>query len=50
VRLGCGRRDANEIKHHPFFKNVDWEMVLQRKVKPPEIELLRVSLNNYNSE
>ena len=37
VRLGCGRNDATDIKNHPFFKNVNWEMVLNRKVKPPDI-------------
>ncbi|CAK71368.1 unnamed protein product (macronuclear) [Paramecium tetraurelia] len=25
---------ANEIKKHPWFKNVDWDMVLQKQVPP----------------
>jgi serine/threonine protein kinase len=34
-RLGSGRRDAYEIKKHPFFKKIDWDDVKRRKLKPP---------------
>lgn len=34
-RLGSGKTDAAEIKSHPFFKNVNWDAVLQKKIKPP---------------
>ncbi|EAR83752.4 Serine/Threonine kinase domain protein (macronuclear) [Tetrahymena thermophila SB210] len=50
MRLGCGRNDANEIKNHPFFKSIDWDMVYERKIKAPEVQLLQLQLNNYNSE
>ena len=30
-----GEQDAEEIKAHPFFKDVDWESVLQKKYPPP---------------
>jgi len=33
-RLGS-KRDAAELKEHPFFKNVDWEALFARKVSPP---------------
>jgi hypothetical protein len=23
------------IKKHPFFKNIDWDAILQKKIKPP---------------
>lgn len=29
--------DANEIKKHPWFKDLIWEEVYQRKLKPPPI-------------
>ncbi|GAA5882505.1 hypothetical protein JCM16303_001767 [Sporobolomyces ruberrimus] len=33
-RLGA-TRDAAELKEHPFFKNIDWELLAQRAVPPP---------------
>jgi hypothetical protein len=34
-RLGGSESDAQEVKDHPFFRGVDWEKFLQKKVKPP---------------
>ena len=34
-RLGGGARDAEEIKEHPYFKDVDWKKVYEKKIKPP---------------
>ncbi|CAI2168799.1 11740_t:CDS:10 [Funneliformis geosporum] len=34
-RLGSGRGDAEDIKRHPFFKGVNWEDMLAKKVPPP---------------
>ncbi|CAG8557120.1 10330_t:CDS:10 [Ambispora leptoticha] len=34
-RLGSGRGDAEEIKRHPFFKGVNWDDILGKKVPPP---------------
>lgn len=34
-RLGGTEEDASEIKNHPFFKDVDWEAMLQKKVITP---------------
>ena len=31
---GCGR-DADEIKEHPYFKDVDWKKVYEKKLKVP---------------
>jgi hypothetical protein len=33
-RLGSGS-DAVEIKKHPFFKDIDWEKLYQKKIDPP---------------
>jgi serum/glucocorticoid-regulated kinase 2 len=27
---------ADEIKKHPFFKNIDWQKLQKRAYKPPE--------------
>lgn len=35
-RLGSGPGDAEEIKAHPFFKGVDWEDAVERRLKPPK--------------
>ena len=37
-RLGAGIRDAEEIKEHEFFANVNWEEVFQRKIVLPKPE------------
>ncbi len=50
MRLGCGKNDAFDIKTHPFFKDIDWELVYQRKFKAPEIYQAKNELNMYNSE
>lgn len=34
-RLGCGEQDAEQIKAHPFFKGLNWDDVLQKKVPTP---------------
>lgn len=34
-RLGSGPTGVKEIQDHPWFKGVDWDLVRQRKVKPP---------------
>ena len=34
-RLGCGTSKEKAILSHPFFSNVDWTALEQRKVTPP---------------
>ncbi|KAK1138252.1 ribosomal protein S6 kinase beta-1 [Acipenser oxyrinchus oxyrinchus] len=34
-RLGAGPGDATEIQTHPFFRHINWEDLLARKVEPP---------------
>lgn len=34
-RLGGGPDDAKEIMVHPFFLNINWQMLLKREIEPP---------------
>lgn len=34
-RLGSGPEDAAAVQAHPFFKHVNWDDVLARRVDPP---------------
>ncbi|GAA5921780.1 hypothetical protein JCM3775_001817 [Rhodotorula graminis] len=33
-RLGA-QRDAAELKEHPFFKSIDWDLLAKRQIPPP---------------
>uniref|UniRef100_A0A6Q2Y345 non-specific serine/threonine protein kinase n=1 Tax=Esox lucius TaxID=8010 RepID=A0A6Q2Y345_ESOLU len=35
LRLGAGPGDASEIQSHPFFRHINWDDLLARKVEPP---------------
>ena len=37
ARLGA-KNDGEEIRQHPFFKGINWNDVMHRKLKPPPIE------------
>ena len=37
-RLGAGPEDANELKRHPFFQDINWADVEQGKLDMPPIE------------
>ncbi|KAM3140367.1 hypothetical protein pb186bvf_007527 [Paramecium bursaria] len=34
-RLGSGKGDSEEIKAHPYFKDIDWKNILDKKLKMP---------------
>ena len=34
-RLGGSIKDAQEIKEHPYFKDVDWNKIYKKQIKPP---------------
>lgn len=34
-RLGSSERDAEDVKKQAFFRNVDWDGLLKKRVKPP---------------
>ena len=36
-RLGGSIKDAQEIKEHPYFKDVDWDKVYNKELTPPPV-------------
>ena len=34
-RLGCKNSDADDIKSHPFFRQINWTDLNDKKIKPP---------------
>uniref|UniRef100_A0AAQ4QSH7 protein kinase C n=1 Tax=Gasterosteus aculeatus aculeatus TaxID=481459 RepID=A0AAQ4QSH7_GASAC len=51
-RLGSGEKDAEEVKKQPFFRHVDWEALLQKKVPPPFIPSIvgKEDVSNFDEE
>ncbi len=43
-RLGS-KNDLEEIMAHPFFKNLDWEAIYKKRVKPPFIPKIESELD-----
>lgn len=40
-RLGGGEEDAKELKRHPFFKSIDWNLLAQKKIPSPFKPVIR---------
>uniref|UniRef100_A0A671YCM5 protein kinase C n=1 Tax=Sparus aurata TaxID=8175 RepID=A0A671YCM5_SPAAU len=51
-RLGSGEKDAEDVKKQPFFRNMDWEALLQRKVPPPFVPTIggKEDVSNFDVE
>nr|XP_023672451.1 serine/threonine-protein kinase N2 isoform X2 [Paramormyrops kingsleyae] len=51
-RLGAGERDAEEVKRHPFFRTVDWNGLLAKRVRPPFVPTIqsREDVSNFDEE
>ncbi|XP_057713382.1 serine/threonine-protein kinase N2 isoform X2 [Corythoichthys intestinalis] len=51
-RLGAGEQDAEEVKKHLFFRNVDWNGLLSKKVKPPFVPTILGAndVSNFDEE
>jgi len=39
-RLGYSAKDAQEIKSQPFFSDVDWQALLEKRIPPPYVPTL----------
>lgn len=51
-RLGASERDAEDVKKQAFFRNVNWDDLLLRKVKPPFVPAVRdlEDVSNFDEE
>ena len=51
-RLGASQRDAWDVRRHNFFRNMDWDGLLQRKVQPPFKPTVKSSydVSNFDPE
>lgn len=47
-RIGCKKEGAEEIKRHPFFKDIDWDKLLLKQVVPPFIPETHGSTDTSN--
>jgi hypothetical protein len=46
-RLGSSERDAEDVKKQAFFRTIQWDELLLRRVKPPFVPTV-VSLHGWN--
>ncbi|NWX06545.1 PKN2 kinase, partial [Caloenas nicobarica] len=51
-RLGAGEKDAEEIKIQAFFKEINWDALFARALKPPFVPTLRdpTDISNFDEE
>lgn len=47
-RLGGNSKDASEIKNHPFFDEIDWDALKNKKIPPPYKPLLQSEDDTQN--
>ncbi|XP_063630470.1 ribosomal protein S6 kinase alpha-4-like isoform X2 [Cydia splendana] len=47
-RLGGGDSDADELKRHPFFQNLDWDAVARREITAPFVPALEHAADTRN--
>uniref|UniRef100_A0A673VT48 protein kinase C n=1 Tax=Salmo trutta TaxID=8032 RepID=A0A673VT48_SALTR len=51
-RLGSAEKDADDVKKQPFFRSMDWEALLQRRLPPPFVPNIRgrEDVSNFDEE
>ncbi|XP_049480292.1 protein kinase C epsilon type-like [Panthera uncia] len=53
-RLGCvaAQNGEDAIKQHPFFKEIDWVLLEQKKIKPPFKPRIKTKrdVNNFDQD
>ena len=48
-RLGATERDTEDVKKQAFFRNVNWEDLLMRRVPPPFVPTIVSRVNTIQS-
>eukprot|EP00842_Homolaphlyctis_polyrhiza_P002432 jgi/Hompol1/318/HPOL_002902-RA len=51
-RLGAGAADAEEVKKHPYFANIDWDAFMRKEIPPPFIPNITdpYDVSNFDKE
>ncbi|XP_077288323.1 serine/threonine-protein kinase N [Arctopsyche grandis] len=51
-RLGSSERDAEDVKKQAFFRDIEWEQLLLRNIKPPFVPTIASleDVSNFDSE
>ena len=49
-RIGNLRNGAEDVKTHKWFKELDWEEVFNKKLKPPFVPKVKNEEDTYNFE
>ncbi|XP_063297679.1 serine/threonine-protein kinase N2-like [Pelobates fuscus] len=51
ARLGASKKDAQDVKEHPFFEQIDWAALLLKNVRPPFLPDIRGAedVRNFSS-
>uniref|UniRef100_A0A8C1UUS8 protein kinase C n=1 Tax=Cyprinus carpio TaxID=7962 RepID=A0A8C1UUS8_CYPCA len=51
-RLGSSEKDAEDVKKQPFFRTMDWEALLLRKLPPPFLPTIgnKEDVSNFDEE
>ena len=51
-RLGSTERDAEDVKKQAFFRNIDWDGLLKKRVKPPFVPSIKSpeDVSNFDEE
>lgn len=51
-RLGASEKDAEDVKKQAFFRNVSWDDLLMRKIKPPFVPTITgfEDVSNFDEE
>jgi len=48
LRLGGGKDDAYELKSHPFFNSIDWDLLSAKRIQPPIVPKINGELDVSN--
>lgn len=51
-RLGTSEKDAEDVKKQAFFRNINWEDLLAKKIKPPFVPTVKSleDVSNFDEE